>query len=55
MAQWCFAQRKVEMRLLQEKMDVIMRQPFSSTNYEEQRVFHARYSELLSQDETYWR
>ncbi|XP_062016492.1 uncharacterized protein LOC133732898 [Rosa rugosa] len=50
-----FEHAKIEMRLIQEKMDEIMRQPFSEVQYEEHRQLHTRYSELLAQQETYWR
>ncbi|XP_024178139.1 uncharacterized protein LOC112184080 [Rosa chinensis] len=50
-----FDKQKVEMRIIQEKLNDIMRQPFSPEQYEEQRTLHAKYSHLLSQQEKYWR
>ncbi|XP_062028333.1 uncharacterized protein LOC133744209 [Rosa rugosa] len=50
-----FDRQKAEMRIIQEKLNDIMRQPFSPEQYEEQRTLHAKYSQLLSQQEKYWR
>lgn len=50
-----FEHLKVEMRLVQEKMNDIMKQTYSVDQYEEQKSLHIRYSELMSHHETYWR
>ncbi|XP_062021454.1 uncharacterized protein LOC133738034 [Rosa rugosa] len=48
-------QQKAELRDVQEKLFVIMKQPFSSEQYEEQRRLHVRQNQLLALQETYWR
>ncbi|XP_024199817.1 uncharacterized protein LOC112203016 [Rosa chinensis] len=50
-----FDKQKVEMRIIQEKLHDIMRLPFSPEQFEEQRQLHVRYSQLLTQQEKYWR
>lgn len=50
-----FQRQKVELREVQSKMLDIMRQPFLSEQYEEQRRFHVKQSQLLAQEERYWR
>ncbi|XP_062005887.1 uncharacterized protein LOC133723071 [Rosa rugosa] len=44
-----------EMGQIQEKLNDLMRQPHSPQLYEEQRQLHARFSQLLTIQETYWR
>ncbi|XP_062014380.1 uncharacterized protein LOC133730889 [Rosa rugosa] len=48
-----FDKQKVEMRIIQEKINDIMKQPFSPQQYEEQLTLHV--SQLLTQQEKYWR
>lgn len=43
------------MKLVQDKLDTLMRLPFAPDQFDEQRALHIRYNELLSQNETYWR
>ncbi|XP_024195984.1 uncharacterized protein LOC112199158 [Rosa chinensis] len=50
-----FQRQKVELREVQSKLLDLIRQPFSSAQYEEQRRLHVRQSQLLSQEEKYWR
>ncbi|XP_024195576.1 uncharacterized protein LOC112198676 [Rosa chinensis] len=50
-----FDKQRVEMRVIQEKLNDIMKLPFSPDQYEEQRSLHAKYSQLLSQQEMNWR
>ncbi|XP_062021063.1 uncharacterized protein LOC133737552 [Rosa rugosa] len=58
--QHVFDAQKGEMRIIQEKLNDLMRQPFSSDQYEEQQNLHAKQqnlhaklSSLLAQQETY--
>ncbi|XP_062028881.1 uncharacterized protein LOC133744867 [Rosa rugosa] len=50
-----FNQQKTEIRVLQEKLNDLMRQPHSLPLYEEQRKLHIRYSQLFSLQEKYWK
>ncbi|XP_061993843.1 uncharacterized protein LOC133711764 [Rosa rugosa] len=50
-----FAKQKVEMRVVQEKLNDLMKAPYSPEQYEEQRRLHVMYSQMLAQQEKYWR
>lgn len=50
-----FQQRQIEMKLVQQKLDVTMSTPYISDQYVEQAALQARFNELLSLDEAYWR
>lgn len=50
-----FQQRQVEMKLVQDKLDTLMRLPYATDQFEVQQALQRRYNELLSQDEIYWR
>ncbi|XP_062014089.1 uncharacterized protein LOC133730531 [Rosa rugosa] len=50
-----FEKQKVEMRTVQEQLNAIMSAPYSPEQYVEQRLVHVKYSQLLAQQETYWR
>ncbi|XP_024163967.1 uncharacterized protein LOC112170934 [Rosa chinensis] len=50
-----FNQQQTEMRIVKEKLNDLMRQQHSVQLYEEQRLLHVHYSQLLSFQETYWR
>lgn len=50
-----FQKLQREIKETQEKLDTLMRQPFSQTIYEEQKSLHVAYSILLPQEEKYWR
>ncbi|XP_062014512.1 uncharacterized protein LOC133731059 [Rosa rugosa] len=50
-----FRQRHMEMKLLQAKLDQLMRLPYESCQWDEQKALQHRFNELLSLDETYWR
>ena len=50
-----FRQWQVEMKLIKGKLDHLMRLPFSSSHFDEQRALQTRHQELLSLNETYWR
>ncbi|XP_024200296.1 uncharacterized protein LOC112203585 [Rosa chinensis] len=50
-----FEKQNVELRVVQEKLNDIMKAPYSPTQYEEQRVLHVKLSQLLAQQEKYWR
>ncbi|XP_062030355.1 uncharacterized protein LOC133746177 [Rosa rugosa] len=50
-----FQRQKLELREVQSKLLDIMRQPYSVEQYEEQRRLHVKQSQLLSQEEKYWR
>ena len=50
-----FANQKIEMRSIQEKLNDIMKLPFSPEQYEEQRLLHVRCSHLLGIQEKYWK
>ncbi|XP_024190432.1 uncharacterized protein LOC112194424 [Rosa chinensis] len=47
--------QRVELKEVQEKLFDIMKRPFSSEQYEEQRLLHAKQSHLLALQEKYWR
>lgn len=50
-----FQQRQVELKLVQDKLDTLMRLPYAADQFEVQQALHCRFNELLFQDETYWR
>ncbi|XP_024156270.1 uncharacterized protein LOC112164282 [Rosa chinensis] len=50
-----FDRQKNELRILQEKMNDIMKMPYTQEQYEEQRALHVRHSQILTQQEKYWR
>ncbi|XP_024190213.1 uncharacterized protein LOC112194201 [Rosa chinensis] len=50
-----FQQQKNELHSLEAKMNDIMKRPFSHEQYEEQRLLHVRHSQILAQQEKYWR
>ncbi|XP_062014693.1 uncharacterized protein LOC133731307 [Rosa rugosa] len=50
-----FQQRQVEMKLIQSKLDVIMRTDHQHSHFQEIRGLQFRLNELLSINETYWR
>ncbi|XP_062021216.1 uncharacterized protein LOC133737727 [Rosa rugosa] len=50
-----FDKQKIELRIIQEKLYDIMKQPYSPEQYEEQRLLHIQHSSLLAQQERYWR
>lgn len=43
------------MRLVQHKLDVLMRKPYDPTFFDEQNALRVRFNELLSLDEIYWK
>ncbi|XP_062014163.1 uncharacterized protein LOC133730623 [Rosa rugosa] len=53
--QHVFDAQRGEMRVIQKKLNDLMRQPFTPDQYKEQRALHAKLSTLLTQQETYWR
>ncbi|XP_062014381.1 uncharacterized protein LOC133730890 [Rosa rugosa] len=50
-----FNKQQTELRVIQEKLTDLMKQPHSVQLYEEQRQLHVQYSHLLSLQEKYWR
>ncbi|XP_062014370.1 uncharacterized protein LOC133730878 [Rosa rugosa] len=50
-----FNKQNLELRVIRAKLEDIMRHPFSLEQYEEQRLLHVKHSQILSQQETYWR
>lgn len=50
-----FHKLQSEMKQTQDQLGILMAQPYSVTLMEEQKVLHAKYSQLLGQEEKYWR
>ncbi|XP_062014625.1 uncharacterized protein LOC133731216 [Rosa rugosa] len=50
-----FNKQQTEMKVIQEKLRDLMRQPHSVRAYEEQKLLHVQYSQLLSSQEKYWK
>ncbi|XP_024172054.1 uncharacterized protein LOC112178075 [Rosa chinensis] len=48
-------EQRAELKAVQEKLFDIMKKPFSSDQFEEQRLLHIKQSQLLSLQEKYWR
>ncbi|XP_062009502.1 uncharacterized protein LOC133726056 [Rosa rugosa] len=50
-----FEKQKVELCVVQEKLNDIMKEPYSPLQYEEQHLLHVKLSQILAQQEKYWR
>ncbi|XP_061993825.1 uncharacterized protein LOC133711745 [Rosa rugosa] len=50
-----FTSQQNEMKIIQEKLRDLMRQPYSIQGYEEHRKLHVQFSQLLSTQEKYWK
>ncbi|XP_024196278.1 uncharacterized protein LOC112199498 [Rosa chinensis] len=50
-----FNKQQIEMRVIQEKLNDLMRQPHSVQLYEEQGLLHVQYSHLHALQEKYWK
>ncbi|XP_024178720.1 uncharacterized protein LOC112184715 [Rosa chinensis] len=50
-----FQQRQTEIKLIQGKLDDLMRKDYEVSHFDEQKALQFRLNELLSLNETYWR
>ncbi|XP_024195708.1 uncharacterized protein LOC112198837 [Rosa chinensis] len=50
-----FDNQKAELHVIQEKLNDLMPLPYSPEQYEEQRLLHVKHSQILAQQELYWR
>ncbi|KAL6124266.1 hypothetical protein ACLB2K_076780 [Fragaria x ananassa] len=50
-----FNKQRKEARIIEEKLNDLMRQPYSPHQYEEQKQLHIQLSKILAAQEKYWR
>ncbi|XP_024175552.1 uncharacterized protein LOC112181445 [Rosa chinensis] len=50
-----FDNQKAELHVIEEKLNDLMPLPYSPEQYEEQRLLHVKHSQILAQQELYWR
>ncbi|KAL6228156.1 hypothetical protein ACLB2K_002110 [Fragaria x ananassa] len=47
--------QKIELKAIGDRLKLIMQQPYSTAQYEEPRSLHIKRSQILAQQEKYWR
>lgn len=50
-----FNKQRKEARIIEEKLNDLMRQPYSPHQYEEKKLLHIQLSKILAAQEKYWR